>query len=442
MGPYVDSVISDEGVPAATGVVVIGGGIVGTFAALTLAGRGIPVVLCEKGYIACEQSSRNWGWCRQAGRDEREMPLIVQSLQLWREMNRVTESDTGFRQCGVLYVGESPADEARFADWEAMARPYDIGALVVRGAELKALMPGARHAYDCGLYVPTDGCAEPQRAAPAIARAAQRKGAVILAHCAVRGIERAAGRASAVITERGRIACDAVILAGGAWSSLFCASLGVRLPQLKVLSSVMRTAPVPDGPDPCTYLDEVGYRRRRDGGYTIARGSGYVAPFVPDSLRYLRDFLPTIRKESSSMRIRINAQSLRELRTPRRWPLDGPSPFEAVRVLDPAPNAKLNREALAAMIALYPQFRDVPIVQQWGGYIDVTPDVVPYISPVGTVPGLTVATGFSGHGFGIGPAAGRLAAELATGAAPSADPSPFRASRFSDGSPIVIGPEI
>jgi glycine/D-amino acid oxidase-like deaminating enzyme len=102
MGPYVDSVVSDEVMPAATGVVVIGGGVIGTFAALTLAGRGIPVVLCEKGYIACEQSSRNWGWCRQAGRDVREMPLIVQSLQLWRDMNRVTEPDTGFRQCGVL----------------------------------------------------------------------------------------------------------------------------------------------------------------------------------------------------------------------------------------------------------------------------------------------------------------------------------------------------
>jgi glycine/D-amino acid oxidase-like deaminating enzyme len=442
MGPYVDSVISDEAMPAATGVVVIGGGIIGTFAALTLADRGVPVVLCEKGYIACEQSSRNWGWCRQAGRDVREMPLIVQSLQLWRDMNRVTESDTGFRQCGVLYVGESDADEARFADWAQMAKPYDIGALIVRGAELAALMPGASRAYPCGLYVPTDACAEPQRAVPAMARAAQRKGAIILAHCAVRGIERAGGRAAAVITERGRIGCNAVILAGGAWSSLFCANLGIRLPQLKVLSSVMRTAAVAGGPDACTYLDAVGYRKRRDGGYTIARGAGYVAPFVPDSLRYLRDFLPTIRKERGSLRLRVNAQSLREFRAPRSWALDKPSPFEAARVLDPEPNATLNGEALAAMIALYPQFRDVPIVQRWAGYIDVTPDVVPYISPVGTLPGLTVAAGFSGHGFGIGPAAGRLAAELAIGAEPSVDPAPFRASRFNDGSPVVIGPEI
>jgi glycine/D-amino acid oxidase-like deaminating enzyme len=442
MGPYVDSVVSDEHMPAVTQVVVIGGGIIGTFAALTLAGRGIPVVLCEKGYIACEQSSRNWGWCRQAGRDAREMPLIVQSLGLWRDMNRLTDSDTGFRECGVLYVGESESDEARFAAWADMAKPYDIGTRIVRGAELAALMPGASRTFACGLYVPTDGCAEPQRAVPAIARAAQRRGAVILAHCAVRGIERSGGRAAAVITERGRIACEAVVLAGGAWSSLFCASLGIRLPQLKVLSSVMRTAPIADGPDSCTYLDAVGYRKRRDGGYTLANGAGYVAPFVPDSLRYLGEFLPTIRKERDTLRVRVNAQSLREFRAPRSWPLDRPSPFEAARVLDPAPNKTLNQQALSAMIELYPQFRDVQIVQQWGGYIDITPDVVPYISTVGTLPGLTVATGFSGHGFGIGPAAGRSAAELAIGGTPSVDLEPFRISRFSDGSPIVIGPEI
>jgi glycine/D-amino acid oxidase-like deaminating enzyme len=102
----------------------------------------------------------------------------------------------------------------------------------------------------------------------------------------------------------------------------------------------------------------------------------------------------------------------------------------------------MNREALDAMIGLYPQFGDVPIVQQWGGYIDVTPDVVPYISRIADVPGLTVATGFSGHGFGIGPGAGQRAAELATDSTPSVDATPFRASRFSDGSPIVLGPEI
>lgn len=442
MGPYVDSITPDEVIPASTSIVIIGGGIIGTSAALTLASRGIPVVLFEKGYIACEQSSRNWGWCRQAGRDEREMPLIVESLRLWRDMNRLTDSETGFRQCGVMYVGENEADERRFCDWLDMAAPYDIGTRIVRGAELQALMPGASRTFHCGLHVPTDGCAEPQKAAPAIARAAQRKGAVMVTHCAVRGIDRSGGRVGAVVTERGRIVCDTVILAGGAWTSLFCASLGVRLPQLKVLSSVMRTAPFTDGPDTCTWMGEVGYRKRHDGGYTIAKGDGYVVPLVPDSLRYLREYLPTIRKEARSARPRLNAQSLQEFRAPRRWALDRASPFETTRVLDPEPNKALNHEALDAMIGLYPRFKDAHIVQQWAGYIDVTPDVVPYISPLGTLPGMIVAAGFSGHGFGIGPAAGRLAAELASGQTPSVDPTPFRASRFSDGSTIVIGPGI
>jgi glycine/D-amino acid oxidase-like deaminating enzyme len=167
MGPYVDSVTSDEILPAATSVAIIGGGIIGVCAALTIASRGIPVVLCEKGFIACEQSSRNWGWCRQAGRDEREMPLVVESLRLWREMNHLTESETGFRTCGVMYTGDGEEDENRFEHWLDMARPFDIGTRIVRGDDLGALMPGASRPYACALHVPTDGCAEPQKAAPA-----------------------------------------------------------------------------------------------------------------------------------------------------------------------------------------------------------------------------------------------------------------------------------
>lgn len=442
MGPYVDSIAPDETMPSATTVAVIGGGIIGTSAALALASRGIPVVVCEKGYIACEQSSRNWGWCRQAGRDEREMPLIVESLRLWRDMDRTTGAITGFRECGVMYVAEGEDDERQFHDWLEMARPHAIGARILSGEEVRGLMPGASRDFRCALHVPGDGCAEPQKAAPAIARAAQRRGAVILSPCAVRGIERAAGRVNAVVTERGRIACEAVILAGGAWTSLFCASLGVRLPQLKVLSSVMRTAPAAGGPDTCTYLSEIGYRKRLDGGYTIASGTGYVVPLVPDSLRYLREYLPSVRRERSAIRLRLNARSWSELTGARSWPLDRPSPFERTRVLDPEPNGALNAQAWTAMRRLYPQFQTVPVVQEWAGYIDVTPDVVPYIGTAGQLPGLTVAAGFSGHGFGIGPAAGRLAADLAIQATPSVDPAPFRLSRFSDGSPIMLGPEV
>src|SRR5580704_1123967 len=90
--------------PARADVVVVGGGIVGVSAALHLAEKGIAVALCEKGRIAGEQSSRNWGWCRTMGRDPSEIPLAMESLRLWRDMNRRTNRDTGFRQSGIMYL--------------------------------------------------------------------------------------------------------------------------------------------------------------------------------------------------------------------------------------------------------------------------------------------------------------------------------------------------
>src|SRR5271157_6026758 len=107
MAPRVDPVHSDATLPARTSVVVVGGGIIGTSTAFFLASKGVPVVLCEKGHIAGEQSSRNWGWCRKMGRDPREIPLIIESLRLWQGMNSLVEAETGFRQPGIMYLAEN-----------------------------------------------------------------------------------------------------------------------------------------------------------------------------------------------------------------------------------------------------------------------------------------------------------------------------------------------
>jgi len=92
--------------------------------------------------------------------------------------------------------------------------------------------------------------------------------------------------------------------------------------------------------------------------------------------------------------------------------------------------------ARANLAATFPAFRSVPTLAAWAGYIDATPVLLPVISPVDALPGLYLATGFSGHGFGIGPAAGRLAADLVSGRTPLVDPAPFRFARFSDGTSI------
>ena len=174
MAPRVEPVQPDRSQPSRAEVVVIGGGIIGASAALFLAERRIPTVLCEKGEIAGEQSSRNWGWVRKMGRDPRELPLIIESLRLWERLGEMVEGETGFRRSGILYLCDSDASVAKREAWLEHARPYQLDSRLIAGAELEALVPGAARGWKAALYTASDGRAEPQLAAPAIARAAQR----------------------------------------------------------------------------------------------------------------------------------------------------------------------------------------------------------------------------------------------------------------------------
>ena len=416
--------------PRETSAVVIGGGIVGVTASLFLARAGIPVVLAEKGRIGGEQSSRNWGWCRVTGRDPREIPLGLESLRLWRDMNALVGEETGFRQAGTMYVCETEAEVAAQTAWLDAARDYQLDGGLVRGRALADLLPGAARPFVAGLHTPTDGRAEPGRAVPAIARGAQLAGATMLTGCAVRGIETRGGKVCGVVTERGRIACQAVVLAGGAWSRLFCGNLGIDLPQLKVLGSVIRTKKLDGLPTVAVGGSDFAFRKRLDGGFTVARRNANVTTIVPDSFRLFFDYMPSYRKSWRELRLRVGRRSLQEWRVKRRWALDEASPFERVRVLDPEPAANLLREARHNLARRFPAFGAMAEAEQWGGLIDVTPDAVPVISHADQLPGLFIATGFSGHGFGLGPGAGRLVADMVAGRSPVVDPAPFRLGRF------------
>ena len=431
MSPPVDPVRSDASLPDRTDVVIVGGGIIGTTTALFLAEKGHAVVLCEKGRIGGEQSSRNWGWCRTMGRDVGEIPLAIESLKLWREMNQRTGRETGFRQAGIMYLCETEKQVADQEAWLDQAQPYQVEARLLRGEALEDAMPGAGRGFIAGLHTPTDGRAEPMHAAPAIAEAARDYGAQIITECAVRGIDLQAGQVAGVVTERGRIACSAVVLAGGAWSRLFCGNAGLDLPQLKVLGSVFRTKPLDGAPEITAAGSVFAFRKRLDGGYSIARRNANTAEVTPDHFRLLADFFPRLLASRKEIRLRIGRRSWEELRTRRRWALDEPTPFEAVRVLDPAPKEEILQEARSALSRAFPAFARMEVAESWAGLMDVTPDAVPVIDQVARIPGFFIATGFSGHGFGISPGAGRLMADLVAGDHPVVDPSPFRLARFA-----------
>ena len=431
VSPRVEPIAQRSELPSKVDVVVIGGGIIGASTALCLAERGVSVALCEKGRIAGEQSSRNWGWCRKMGRDPAEIPLAVESLRLWERMNARTNAESGFRQRGIVYLCANAREAAQYEAWLEAARSFQMDSRLIGTQEIDRLLPGSARRWTAALYTPSDGSAEPELATAAIADAAQRAGASVLEQCAVRGIETAAGAVSGVVTEQGAIRCSQVVLAGGVWSSLFCGNLGIRFPQLKILGSVMRIAPLAGAPEPAAGAGNFAFRKRLDGGYTVAQRNANIAEIVPDSFRFFGDFLPSAVKQWHEIRLRVGRRFIEEWTMPRRWPLDAVTPFEKVRTLDPEPAASVLEEGSRYLREAFPLFRDMRIVERWAGLIDVTPDAVPVISAVPRIPGFFVASGFSGHGFGIGPGAGQLMADLVTGASPIVDPTPYLYQRIA-----------
>ncbi len=431
-GPKLPHFQADLALPKRVDAVVVGGGIIGASTALELAERGFSVLLCEKGQIAGEQSSRNWGWVRISQRDPRELPLMAEAMKLWQGLEARTGHPTGYQRSGILYTAERGREEAKLETWAPHLAAMDMPGQMLRGELLQQLMPGFQGKVISGYYTPLDGRAEPQLATHAIAWAAQAAGAKVMTECAVRSVETEAGRVSSVMTERGRVACSAVVVAGGAWSRLFLGNAGVALPQLKVLNSVLRTSAVQDGPEVALWSGNFSLRKRLDGGYTIANGTENLVDIVPDTLRLGLKFLPSYLQEWRSLQLRLTGSGgwREEAAQARRWVPQQTTPFENTRVLDPAPSQKAIKQGWEAAQKAFPVLQGADVVQSWGGMIDVTPDGVPVISQVDDLPGLFVSTGFSGHGFGIGPAAGRLTADLVTGDTPVVDPHEFRLSRF------------
>jgi glycine/D-amino acid oxidase-like deaminating enzyme len=434
----------DALLPASCDVVVIGGGIIGVMSALFLRRRGLSVTLLEKGRIAAEQSSRNWGWIRQQGRDPDELPIMVEALSLWRQLAAECGEDIGLRQSGISYFARLDSEMAEFADFVALARSHGVDSRLLTAEEIAQMIPGMASRYRGGLITPSDMRAEPWIAVPAMARMAEREGVTIIEDCAARQLDIAAGRVAGVVTERGRIAAPEVLVAGGAWSSLFLRAHGVSIPQLSIRGTVVATDPLPEFHAGAATDEHLSFRRRQDGGYTLAPGGRHQLFVGPDAFRHATKYLPALRKNPFGTAFHPAAPRgyPDAWGTPRRWEGDERSPFERMRVLNPAPEPAGLRRIAKVFAELFPDLGPLPLRAAWGGMIDAMPDVVPMVDRIAALPGLTVGTGMSAHGFGIGPAMGRVLSAIVAGEAPGHDMTRFRSTRFTDGSPIRPGPAL
>ena len=435
--------------PDAADVVIIGGGVIGLFSALYMQRSGLRVVVCEKGRVACEQSSRNWGWIRQHGRDYAELPIMMEAAQLWKHADRETNGRVGLKRGGVCYLASSQAKLEKGVKWLDTAREHQLDTKLLSKKEVDRLIDkSARgegaHEWVGATYTASDSRAEPWQAIPAVAELAQSEGVQIIENCAARLLDIQAGKITGVVTEQGTIKCEQVLLAAGAWSSLFAMRHGVNIPQLSVRSTVCQTEVLPEFFIGNAADESLAFRRRNDGGYTLAGGARSDCYIGRDSFRNFWKYLPVAAAHLPDVTFKFAAPRgfPDAWGTKRTWAGDEITPFENMRVLNPEPNFKQVETMRANFAKRFPVVGKPKIRQAWAGMIDAMPDIVPIVDRVPHLQGLIIATGMSGHGFGIGPGFGKIISQMVMNKNPGHDIKRFRFSRFTDGSRLEVGPDI
>ncbi|MBI1959996.1 MAG: FAD-binding oxidoreductase [Candidatus Rokubacteria bacterium] len=363
-------------------IVIVGGGIVGASCAYFLAERGAEVLLLEAGRIGREASGVNAGGVRQQARALPEMPLALESVRLWADLERRLEVPLEYERCGDLRIVESAEDVARLRAVAARESETGLALEWVDGAALRALVPSIAPGVLGGTFCPTGGQANPLRVAAAIGRRARDLGAIVWEGCPVRALARD-GEGFALDCAHGRLRASRVVLAAGAWTPIVAEGLGARLPISLFVPQMQATVPLPRvlGTVLLGFTRKLSMKQMRSGAVLVGGGKRGWGDLV------------TRAKGLAAESMRLGA-------------------VDAVDVL--------------------PLLGRTETTRTWVGLEGLTSDEMPIIDCLET-DRVYVAAGFSGHGFAIGPVVGRLLAEWLLDGTPSMDVSAFRLNRFPTG---------
>ncbi|MBI1801094.1 MAG: FAD-binding oxidoreductase [Chloroflexi bacterium] len=357
-----------------TEVLVIGGGVIGSSIAYHLARRGHQVLVVERAQIAVEPAA-SWasaGGVRRQGRHPAEAALAIEAVTHWPYLEAELDADVHYRQGGNLLVAESADEAAQLAAFAAQQR--EMGFADVRWldqAEVRELVPGIGEQVVAASTSPADGQADPALTTRAFAAAAQHLGATYWTetpcHALVVSGSRGAIRISGALTSRGDVAAEAVVLAAGAWSDELAAGIGLRLPMQMHALQMVRSTPAPTGvlrPVISPMGRALSLKQLNNGSFLL--GGGWPGDIAADRHGY----------------------TLRPASIAGNW---------------------------AAACAILPAVGRQLVERAWCGLEAISADEIPLIGPVAGFEGLTVAVGFSGHGFAIAPAVGRAVADQLAG---------------------------
>ncbi|WP_345771288.1 NAD(P)/FAD-dependent oxidoreductase [Geodermatophilus normandii] len=378
-------------VPASASVVVIGGGVMGLAAAYELARAGVPdVVLLDRDAFGAGSTCKAAGGVRAMFSDPLNVALGARSLETFRDFPARFGQEIDFAPVGYLFLLSTPQAVADFEAAVAVQNSLGVPSRMVDVAEAVRLSPLVdADGLLAAAFSPTDGHCTPESVVLGYASAARRAGATLLPQRAATGIDIDGGRVTAVHTAAGTIRTDTVVCAAGAWSAEVGAWAGVALPVTPLRRQVLVTEPV-SGLDPHT-------------------------PF-------------TIDFETSFYFHREGRGLLMGMSDPDETP-----GFRLTRS-----DAWLPRLA-AAIERRAPAVAGVGVASGWAGLYEMTPDHNALIGRAADVEGFLYATGFSGHGFLMGPAVGEVVRDLYLGGQPFVDVSGLDVRRFAD---AAVRPEL
>lgn len=409
-------------------IVVVGGGIMGVCTALAAAKSGAKVVLVEKDHIGSEQSSRNLGFTRQQGRHAAEIDLARRSVEMWNGLSDEFGEDTTWRRTGSMMLGTTEASLTDFESWAVVGRSHGIPVEILEDAALHDHAPYLGPDWVAGMYTSSDGQADPGAVMDAYARALPKAGCTVRESSAATRLLTARGAVAGVSTPEGDVFAPRVVVAGGTWTRRLLSTVNVRIPIQWVRSAGARTEPMPPTTSAPIWVPGVAFRQGLDGRITFGPGGASDIDIMPSAAHDIARFLPTWRQNAKmGLRLSLGRAFVEDVRRgkPRTGRYDRSEPSVNLA------NIERSRQILGKVV---PEWRDVRVERAWGGYIDGTPDALPIISRIRSLHGLLVVAGFSGTGFGLGPAVGEAVSDVALTGQTSFDLEPFSLTRFGGGS--------
>ncbi len=365
-------------------VVIVGGGIIGCSIAYYLAKKDVSVIVLEGGdHIGDGGSSRNGGGVRQSGRDPRELPLVMYGIKhLWPHLSEELEVDCEYHQDGNLRLGKTEKHRQILEGLTERAVKVGLDVRMIDGDEVRKINPYLSEEVTCASWCPTDGHANPLTTTLGFYKTARKLGVRFITGEKVIELKKVKGKLRKVITENNDYEGDTVVVAAGYHSRELVSTVGIDIPMVQNMIECLVTEAEPHMFDQMLGTAEADFY-----GHQSKHGS-----FV----------------------------------------FGGTSGFEAVCKDNGTPicNSLTASCECRGIMKYFPALADAKIVRTWSGWVDLMVDGVPVLGFVDEVPGLVLAAGFCGHGFGIAPGVAYNIAELITTGTSPVDMSALRYDRF------------